>query len=152
MPNEEYSLTDELERKTMDALSRVLADYEQGAISQPSAAVALRTLFDATSGLLSGECFNLLSEASKMVSGDGVRFDLVRRFFIHENGEFALIEYQYGEAVITLRKGKRSGDGFVWARESRATFDDQPNPFEVAKERFDGYAQSMVRLGFKELK
>ncbi len=155
--SEDYTLIDELERKALDALSRILSDFDAGAISQPAAAFALRTLFDAVSGLVGADTFDLISEASKKVN-ETQHNDQQRRLFVHASGtDFCLLEYQYGEAEITVKRGsvamESAGARIKWHRDSKATFEDEPNPFEAAAARFKQYAETMQNnFGFVEIK
>jgi hypothetical protein len=141
----------ELERKTLEALAVVLNDYEQGAISQPTAAYALRSIFTVTSGLAGGDTFDMISQASALVEADAKR-DVQRRFYVHPGEkEVIAITYQFGEAEVGLRRGSLKGGQLRWTRESQATFQEEVNPFEAARHRFEGYADQLKRLGYEEI-
>ena len=154
MENAEIIKGEELERKTLEALSTILNDYEQGAISQPTASYALRSVFHATSGIVGNETFELMSNASKEVNADEGR-DVVRRvFFNPDKKELVLLEYQFGEAEVVLKRGKypmTSSQVNIWDKSSKATFESEINPFEAARKRFTGYADSLLRAGFQEM-
>ncbi len=154
MTEPDYNPTEELERKTLDVLARILHDYEQGIVSQAQASHSLRAIFDTVSGLVGTEVFDFISEASAHVDADQKK-DKLRRFFVHPSRkEIVAIEFQYGETGVSLKLGKfpdPEAEGFDWSRKSHATFEDELNPFEAAKQRFDGYADSLSRAGFKEV-
>ena len=154
MEEQTFNLADELERKTLDVLSRIVSDFEQGAISQPSARFALRILFDTTSGLVGDEAFYLVSAASEMINAEPDT-DMAKRFFVNQaKQEIVLLTYQFGEAQVGLKRGSLPKDSrkAVWERESKATFETETNPFEAARVRFKGYAESLLRHGFMEIK
>jgi len=151
---QEINLTEELERKTLDALALVMTEYQTGGISQPTAAFALRAIFVATSGLAGNEVFDLTSKASAEIDKDAKR-DMVRRFFVHPAAqEMVLLEYQFGEAEVTLKRGRyprQPNQVNLWEKSSRATFEHEVNPFEAARQRFTGFADSLARKGFQEI-
>lgn len=155
MAEAEFDIATELEGKTLDVLARIVSDYEQGAVSQPQASFALQAVFNTTSGLVGDEVFNFISTASAEVNKDQGR-DLIRRFFVNpEKAEMVLVEYQFGEAGVTLKRGPYPRDPKqvnAWERESHATFEHEANPFEAARVRFVGYADALTRAGFQEIK
>lgn len=154
MVDTSINLRDELERKTLEALARVVSDFERMAISQAQARLALDILFAATSGLTGGETFNLVSQASAEINAESKR-DYARRFFVHPNKkELLLLQYAYGEAEVTIKRGKypmKSGEVNMWERSSRATFQNEPDPFETAAIRYREYADALLRQGFQEI-
>lgn len=154
MDNLSINLGEELERKTLEALARVVSDYETGAVSQPQARYGLQLIFTTTSGLVGNEAFDLVSQASAQINEQPTR-DMVRRFFVHPTkGEMVLLSYQYGEAEVVIKRCKyprKASDVNAWDRTSKATFETEVNPYEAAKDRFVGYAASLCRVGFQEI-
>lgn len=148
---ESFNVIDELDRKTLDAVAQILVDLGQGSIAQPQASYAIKVLFMATSGLAGKEAFDLVSQASAEIEAQrGIH--ALRRFFV-QGQKVALLEYQFGESEVKVKRGliQTSPAGIRWERASVAMFEDQPNPFESARERFDGYAASLVRAGYQEV-
>lgn len=157
MAEEEYTLMDELGRKTMDALATLLTDLDRGAITRPQASYAISVLFQATSGLVGTDCFDLISEASKQVN-DGMHLDRARRIFIRMGDgtrptELILIEYQYGEAQLTIKRAVSPifAGTVEWTQSKSAQFDHELDPFGAAHERFLGYARALTKQGFTEI-
>lgn len=151
---ETFNLQDELDRKTLDALATLVSEVESGAISRSEADFALRILFQSVSGLVSNEAFDLMSKASAELSRHE-RFSL-RRVFL-KGREVVVLEYQYGEACVTLKRGRIAGDSdgretLRWDADKVATFEHELNPFEAAHVRFNGYADVLLRQGFVEVK
>lgn len=148
---DEINIADELERKTLEALSAVISDYEQGICSRSAAAYALRAIFNATAGLCGNEAFDLLNRASAEI---GEEREVKSRFFYHpERQELVLLTYQYGESHVCLKRAstKQDQEGFVWSRVASSSFDDQLDPFAAARQRFGAYADSLERNGYLEI-
>ena len=62
----------ELERKAVDALHRLLLDYENGEVSQEALSYAIDTLFTTVSGLVSNDVFAMIS-ATDVLFREGER-------------------------------------------------------------------------------
>lgn len=150
--NESYTLADELDRKTLDALASILTQVSEGVASRAEADFGLRILFQAVSGIVSGEAFDLMSKASKELQ----EYDRtsVRRVLL-KPPEVVLIEYQFGEPRLTLKRGElvhsSVGHSIQWHIDKVASYEHEINPFEAAHARFKGYSDVLLRQGFIEV-
>lgn len=154
MEDQLYNLSDELERKTLEALSSLLEDFEQGIVSPSQAACGLRALFTATSGLVSKDIFEMMSTASAQINAR-THEDVRRRVFANaKQRTLVVIEYCYGNKGVTFKRcvyPTSANDVGRWEKNETASFADQTNPYEAAHERFEGYARVLQRHGFQEL-
>ncbi|QNK01732.1 hypothetical protein [Dyella telluris] len=148
--SESHTLVDELNRKALDTLERIVVDYQTGIISVEQARSSLQTLFQAVSGLITDDLFDMISEASKEFA-DKTGEATARRLFISDGCLYCL-EYTFGEPVVKLHKLNWSETTrMTWSSTKVLDFSEELNPYEVARGRFDGYIESFARLGYKEL-
>lgn len=61
------SFKEEIERKTLEELQRLMFDYEKAKLSRSEAAQCLRTLWNAVSGLIERETMELIARGIKDV-------------------------------------------------------------------------------------
>lgn len=155
MNETDYSFTDELGRKTLDAVATVMTDLEQGAMRPDQASIAVKAVFQAVSGLVGKDIFDLLSQASKEIQG-GLEAVTTRRIFIDPAKRVVFqVEYEQGSAQSTFRVGRLPdsiGAEMTWQRESRSEFQDRANPFAAAHEHFQLTAKALKERGFVEIK
>lgn len=148
--SESHTLVDELNRKALDTLERIIVDYQTGIISVEQARSSLQTLFQAVSGLISDDLFDMISEASKEFA-DKAGEATARRLFTSDKSLLCL-EYTFGEPVVKLHSlDWESPVHGGWTKTAVMNFAEEANPYEVARGRFDGYIESFARLGYKEL-
>lgn len=62
-------ITEELNRKAMDALASIVEDHENGIITAAQASTGIRGVFDSVSGLVSQPVFDLISSAASQYAG-----------------------------------------------------------------------------------
>lgn len=143
----------ELSRKTLDAVGSVLSQVNDGQLSPAEARVALRAVFDSVSGLVSTDCFHLLTQADAELGAlgpDALHSEVVR-VFINDKGCVARLKRRWGDPVVTLdvlNPGDTSG---AWSRTNERRFDDAMNPFSEAWKWYCQAAESLTRNGYKEL-
>jgi len=143
----------ELTRKTLDAIGSVLSQVRDGQLSPAEARVALRAVFDSVSGLVSADCFHLLTQADVELEGlgpDALHSEVVR-VFVNAKGGVARLKRRWGAPAVSLdilNPGDGSG---AWSRRNEKNFDHALNPFNEAWAWYCQAADSLARNGYKEL-
>lgn len=64
-----WKLKSEVSQKVIGALQAIVSDHERGLISRAQAATGVRGIYDATSGLVDTETFDILSEVAQRYKG-----------------------------------------------------------------------------------
>lgn len=145
-----HELVDELNRKALGSLERILNDHELGAISRGEAKVALACLFDAVSGLVGPDVFDMISEASQELSAQAGTTTCTR-MYVNPEGTIVLLEYVFGEPKVVVRTRVSCQPDAEWTKVAEQTFEGELIPFDAAKKRMDGYGEALVRQGYRLL-
>lgn len=146
-------IKNEIERKGMEVLLRVLTDFERGACSPSQAQYAVSALFDASSGIVSDELFQMMSEASKEVACDKSNMERQVKILVNPTTQqIVVLTYRFGEAGVGFKLGYiTSAAANNWERSTFVEFYHEEDPFKQARLRFDGYSDLLTRKGFREI-
>lgn len=147
---EAQQILDEIDRKALETLQRILNDRERGVISDAQARASVHTLFEAVSGLCSRDSFDLISDASTELNAPKGP-NRMTRLLVSPVGAIVQLEYEYGEAFLTVKTRVPSDTKAGWSKIAKASFEEELIPFDAAKERMEQYEASLLRQGYQEL-
>lgn len=137
------TLQEELDRKTLDAIERLIADYDNGTIAHRELRLATRTLFDAVSGLVNPGIIHLISEIDKLPA-EG-RASVVRRFA--KGDKLAVIERSLSRPTISLTTVDIVPGTYHLAQKS---FSDEVGAFRASHDHFEQTCAKLIGKGFLE--
>ena len=101
---EDYSIADELSRKTFDALNFLVLGVQHGRLTEDQFSTGVDALFMVTSGLVDESFTKLISEAQKLCPKG--KSEVRRIFFKEEAGEMKHVRASWipGEDVIVVAR------------------------------------------------
>jgi len=139
------SLQEELNRKSLDAIQRIIEDYDDGMITALELKTATRALFDAVAGLVDRGIIDIMSEVAKLrIEGKPV---VVRRF-VHEN-KLAVIERSLLDPSV-VSTAYETNPGAHFSHRERS-FNDELHPHRHAQDYFNGVCDKLIEKGFEEV-
>lgn len=141
------TFADEIDRKALEQIERIMGNLKTGCVSWGEARFALTVLFDAVSGLCSKDVFDLISSASAELSADEQRTTMTR-IFMNTKGALALFEYGCGDSFLLVKRRAAGSEQPDWDKVTRVTCEGKEIPFEIAKQRMEQYSAAMLRDGY----
>lgn len=145
----EIDLTAELSQKTLGALEALISQVNQGMVAPSEARVALRAVFDSVSGLVSNDCFDLITEFDALLKNGGLALHGEEiKLFVNEKGHVVRLSRRWGEPVVTF--DTLPAGSTEWGKRSCKEF-DSVNPYVDAFHYFNAAQGSLARQGYKEL-
>jgi len=124
-----------------------LTQFKSGSLSPQEATASINTAFNVSSGLISPETFDLISEVSAEIPKDSQRR---RRLFLSVTGGLIEIDFVYGDfKVIVKRRGHADNNG--WTETKVMDCSDNEVPYRAAKALIEKCAAALISKGFREL-
>lgn len=143
IPQEDYDLSEELTRKSGEALSWLENEFERGAMSPNAYFMALMAVDVATLGLIPDAYSEWASNRRKQIgTGDS---DDKAAFVMPGQPVFAVVRLDREKSVVEVvvfKNGNRSGNRYDLSRETDAT--------RAAHEKFQSVCKFLVNKGYQE--
>lgn len=144
IPQEDYDLSEELTRKSGEALSWLENEFERGAMSPNAYFMALMAVDMVTLGLIPDEYSKWTGDRRKQIGvGDS---DSQAAFVTPGQPLFAVVRLDREKSLVEVavfKNGKRSGNCYDMSQET--------DPTRAAYEKFQAVCKFLVSKGYQEV-
>ncbi|MGY2462286.1 hypothetical protein [Vreelandella sulfidaeris] len=137
------TVEDELERKAMDEMTRILHHYDTGRITHREMNLMLDTLWACVSGL-AGEDWREMLEEARRIEDDRVPFE----YHAIRKHPYTLVSIHRNDDSLSVIMRTATGD---IKRERRIDLTDKVLPAKIARDRMKATIKEITDGGFEPL-
>lgn len=137
-------ISDEIERKSNQAMSKLLSELSVGEISNAEFYYGIRAIWDTASGLISKELMDILSGLIQKGPGDEPVVRVFSTDAYADSEELIVIKKSRRESSVITIYGSQHG---IKAMEKNFTVEKCANPHNEAKEYADNFINQLKTFG-----
>lgn len=140
------TMREEIDRKVVLELERVVLCHRQGKMGNAEVDAALTTLFNAVSGLCDSSMMDLISQTRVSLIGMDQVHQQYRIVLVNDAGDIAGVSFRVGSDQIKILKKRLDQPGIVHVR----SFAESTIPSEEALKAYKTVVAAFVKAGYRD--